>query len=259
VKVLMRRDASANQSLKLFFAPVLGTNTVDVVAPASATCYSGVIDGFAASPASTIPLLPMTYDVNFWDNFLKTGQNPDGNTSTDANGNPTLQVYPSNKATGNFGQLSLDNSHNGASTTANWIANGMSSTDVQALLAANLIPLSQHPANTWDWQGNPGFKASTVMDVNANIGKVYYLPLFQAVNGNLSSYQAGTGQGANYFYNIVRFVPVQIMTPPSNNREIVVQPAAVVGDPNVIFDPSTIAPIGTSSYSTTFTAPKLSS
>jgi Flp pilus assembly protein TadG len=257
VKVFMRRDASANQSLKLFFAPVLGTSTMDVTAAASATCYSGSINSFSAS-GSNIAMLPMTYDVNFWKNFLQTGQDPDGNTSIDRSGNPTLQVYPSNKATGNFGELSLNDGHNGASTTASWIANGMSSDDLQALLDANLLPLSQHKPNTWDWQGNPGFKANNVMDVNANIGQVYYLPLFQPVNSNLSSYQAGTGQGSNYSYDIVQFVPVQIMTPPSNNKQVVVQPASVVAGPNVIFDPATIAPMGTSSYSTTFTAPKLS-
>ena len=45
----------------------------------------------------------MTYDVNAWNNFLATGQNPDGNTTLDANGNPEITVFPSVKDTGNFG------------------------------------------------------------------------------------------------------------------------------------------------------------
>ena len=54
-------------------------------------------------------MLPMTYD------FQATGQNPDGSSGTDSSGYATIQVYPSIQDKGNFGELSLDDSHAGAS------------------------------------------------------------------------------------------------------------------------------------------------
>ncbi len=258
VKVTMRRDSQANGPLKLFFAPVLGVDTINVLATASATCYSATYDTFALRKGDKAGMLPITYDVNFWNNFLSTGQDPDGNANVDASGNPVLQVYPSIKAPGNFGELSLDDSHTGAGTTAGWIAHGMSASDVQALTDNGLLPLSQHKADTWDWQGNSGFKASNVMEINANVGTTYYLPLFQPVTSNLSNYQAGVGQGANYYYDIVSFVSVTIMPSPKGSQQIWVQPGPTL-DPSAVFGPGTVVPMGTtSSLATTFTTPKLS-
>jgi len=203
----------------------------------------------------------VTYDVNNWNAFLKTGLNPDGLSMVDGSGNPEIQVYPSIKNSGNFGELSLNDSHNGASTTANWIANGTAPSDIQVLSDNNLIPLSNHPANTWDWQGNPGFKASNVAEINAQAGKTYLLPLFQPVSSDPLNYQAGVGQGANFSYDIVQFVAVTIMPVTDSNRQVVVQPAAYIA-PTAYFAPGSVVPMGTETnpwQTTTFAAPKLSS
>ena len=122
-------------------------------ATASATIYAANIDSFTNVSNQAVGLLPVTYDVNNWNNFLTNGQDPDGNTTLDANGNPDLTVYPSVKDTGNFGLLGLDDSHAGASTVSSWITSGLTQPDVQNLLnnSANnqtpLIPLSQHNQN----------------------------------------------------------------------------------------------------------------
>src|SRR5207249_2282067 len=107
-----------------------------------------------------------------------------GNTSRDLTGNPQIQVYPSVKDTGNFGELSLDDSHNGASTITGWIDNGVSASDVQTLINNNLIPVTNHNPNSWDWNGNPGMKASTVKAVNDHAGQVYFLPLYKPYNSS---------------------------------------------------------------------------
>jgi Flp pilus assembly protein TadG len=259
IKVTMRLDSTANKPLSLFFGPALGTRSVNVIATASATIYTGVVNSFS-SKGSNVGLLPFTYDVNFWNNFLKTGQDPDGKTLTDANGVPELQMYPIKNFTGNFGQLSLDDSHVGNAVETSWLTNGATPSDVQNLQNANLIPLSAHPANAWNWVGDTGMKGSLVMTVNNYVGQTYVLPLFQPVNPgtpNPSSYQPAVGNGSQYFYNIVQFVGVQIMPSPKNNGEVIMQPAAVI-DPNAVFDPTTVTPAGSSSQViTTFTTPKL--
>ncbi len=161
-------------------------------------------------------------------------------------------------APGNFGLLSLDDSHVGASTITSWIQNGVPPSDVQSLVNNGLIPLSQHPANTWDWQGDTGFKAKNVMDMNGQVGQTFLLPLFQPKSSDPLNYQAGVGQGANYFYDIVQFVSVKIMPSPDNNRMVIIQPAASI-QPSAVFAPGSVVPMGTSSYTTTFAAPKLTS
>jgi hypothetical protein len=253
IKVTMRRDSSANTPLGLFFAPVLGISSANLIAPATATIYGGSIDTFKVGTINS-GVLPLTFDVNAWNNFVKTGQDADGNTNTDNNGNPEIQVYPSIKAPGNFGYLSLNDSHAGASTLNTWIQNGMTPPDVKALDSSNLLPLSSHPANTWDWVGDTGFKSSDVMSINKLVGNTYVLPLFTPKDSSSSNYAAGVGQGSSYSYDIVQFVGIKIVQSPDNNRQVWIQPAPIT-DPNMVLDPTTVVPIGASSSFITTIAP----
>jgi Flp pilus assembly protein TadG len=255
VKVTLRRDGQANGPLGLFFAPVIGTTSVNLQAKAAATPYVGVVDSFQSNPSKPIRILPMTYDVNHWNNFLATGQGPDGTIDTAANGAPQLQVYPSIKFTGNFGELSLDQGNDGASTISGWIANGVSGSDLANEFSAGLLPLSKHDHTKWDWKGNPGLKTSTIHTTASYVGYSYLLPLFKPLNPDPNNYAAGTGNGSHYFYNIVQFVGITITY--VDNKSIHVQPSAAL-DPNVLMDPSTVVPAGTSSpLITTYTTPKL--
>ena len=83
IKVVLRRDSNANQPLPLFFGPILGSKTANLNATASATIYTGTINSLTQTTVNS-GMLPLTYDVNHWNNFLKTGISPDGTTMTDA-------------------------------------------------------------------------------------------------------------------------------------------------------------------------------
>lgn len=280
VKVTVRRDSTANTSLGLFFAPVLGMSTVDLKATAAATIYAANINSFANVSNQGLAILPVTYDVNNWNNFLATGQNPDGNITLDANGNPEISVYPSIKDTGNFGLFGLDDSHAGAGTVSSWITSGLTQPDVQNLMnnSANdqtpLIPLSQHnqnilPSNStdgmgsWNWVGDTGMKTSVLHTLEGYVGSTFLLPLFKPLDpgtANGSNYTAGNGQGSHYYYNIVQFISVKITY--VDNKSLVVQPSPTVVNLNWATFSSTI-PAGASSggvsttNATTFTPPKL--
>jgi len=281
VKVTVRRDGTANTSLGLFFAPVLNISTVNLTATASATIYAANINSFTNVSNQAIGLLPVTYDVNNWNNFLATGMGGDGGPAmTDSNGNPELSVYPSVKDTGNFGLLGLDDSHAGASTVSSWITSGLTQPDVQNLLnnSANdqtsLIPLSQHNQNilpsastdgmgSWNWVGDTGMKTSVLHTMDNYVGDTFLLPLFEPLNNGTakgSTYTAGNGNGSHYYYNIVQFVSVKITY--VDNKSLVVQPSATVVNLNWATFSST-APAGTGSGSasttnaTTFAPPKL--
>jgi hypothetical protein len=218
---------------------------VSVTAQATATTYTAQVNSFSASAGISEHLLPMAYDVAHWANFMATGQDPDGNTSYDSSGNPEVQVYPSSKYTGNFGELALDNAHAGASTIKGWVDNGLNANGIQTLINDDLIPVSAHDPTKWDWLGNPGFKATTVSEVNKYTGDIFMLPLFKAYDSDPSNYQAGNGNGENYNYNIVGFIAIKIMPVSDSNRQIVVQPANWY-DPAVVLSPTTITPGGTS-------------
>jgi hypothetical protein len=197
---------------------------------------------------------------------------------TDANGIPEIQIYPSIKDTGNFGILSIDGSHAGASTISDWIANGMAQSDLQNLQNVSsgdqtpLIPLSQHNQNitpsmsndglgSWNWVGDPGIKTSDVHTLSNYVGDVYLLPLFKPAVATSSGYQAGYGGGSHYYYNIVQFVSVKFAS--VDGKNIYVQPVAQVVNYNfATFSGqapagASVTPQGTPSLITTFTPPKL--
>lgn len=246
VKVVARRDSSANTPLGLFFAPVLGVSKMNMTASATATLYTGTLNSLKVSTVSS-GVLPVALDVNDWNNFLKTGQDRAGAVNTDTSGNPLLQIYGTIKDTGDFGLLSLNDSHAGASTVANWISNGVSPTEIQTLVNNKLLPLSSHDPNLWDWAGDTGFKASNAMDINAQVGKTYLLPLFTPYSN--SPYSAGVGNGSGYNFNIVQFVGVKIMPTNQTNKEVWIQPV-VVNDPNQILTGITPADTTSSTFAT---------
>lgn len=193
IKVLIRRDKDANGSLGLFFGPVMGRSSQDLTATASATAMAGQVSNFDLNNPWNVGMLPMTYDVDHWNTFIRTGIDPDGNALKDADGKPQLQVYPSIMYTGNFGGLSLDDSHVGNVDMVNWIHKGMTKENIADLQNAGLIPLSSHDATLWDWQGENGFKSSMVQIANQYIGKTFLLPLFKAKSsGTVTTAKAGT-------------------------------------------------------------------
>jgi Flp pilus assembly protein TadG len=273
VKVTMRLDSSANGSLKLFFAPIFGLTSESLQTTAAATIYTANIVNF--TPGNGAGILPMTMDINAWNTFIQTGVSSDGTTHAAANGAPQMQVYPSpNLAPGNFGMLSLNDSSNASSDIANWIANGMSSSDLDTLHNAGLLPIQSPNPGLWDWKGAPGFKASDLDSLPLN--QTFLLPVFEPVVGTPgATYEAAPGTtyqatdknsgwadvgdggvGQNAYYNLVKFVSVQITTL-DKSQDAYVQPAAMLV-PSAQYDPSTVVPAGTSStLITTFTTPKL--
>jgi len=256
IKVTLRRDSTANGSLNLFFAPVLGMNDTNLTASAAATMYGGTFNNFQTNVVGAPKILPLTYDVNAWNTFMTTGLDPDGNAST-SGGYPAIQVYPSIKSPGNFGLISLDGAHAGESFSSAWVTNGLAQSDINGLTNNGLIPLSSR-ANAWNWIGETGMKSSLVATIESEAGTSFLMPLFTPFNAGVplpSDYSAGTGVGKNYYFNPVEWVGVTIVPAPSGG--VMVQPGPYL-DPNVVFSGGGPVPVGTSgSTITVFASPKL--
>ncbi|MBI3866138.1 MAG: hypothetical protein HY290_30025 [Planctomycetia bacterium] len=281
ITVVARRDASANAPLPLFFAPLLGKKTQDLSATASATIYTGLISGFdpngggvstggefnggggggwgggywSSGDGFDCGLLPVAFDVNTWTQFFSTGLSSDGTVHTDSTGAAQIQIYPNpHNSPGNFGLLCIGAWTNATPDYSNWILNGPSAGDLQALCDAGSFPVSlQSPK---PWKGSPGLRSTLGGDFASIIGQPRLLPLFQPAS--VSPYQAASGNGSNTTYAIVGFVGVTVTeaTGSGNNLTICVKPCDVT-DPTAVFDPSTVYPVGAepSSQFPSFTHP----
>jgi Flp pilus assembly protein TadG len=250
----MRRDSSANGPLALFVAPLIGVNSTSITTSAAATMYGGTVSSLQKTLTNKVSMLPVTYDVNQWNNFMATGLDTDGSSAI-SGGYPALQVYPSLTEPGNFGQLSLRGSRASTSTEIGWVNNGIAQSDVNGLFGVGLLPIS--PTNTnYNWLGGAGMKTSLVGAINARAGTQFLLPLFTPLNPGVptpKTYAAGTGAGSHYYYDIVQFVGVTVV---NGSSGITVQPSAFL-DGNLVFG-NGVVPVGTGTgVVTTFAAPKL--
>lgn len=199
-------------------------------------------DDYASAGNFACKLLPIAFDVNSWNQFISTGQSPDGTIRTDESGVRQVKVYPSpQNSPGNFGLLCIGPWTNANPQYSSWILNGPTGSDLQTLMNEGKFPVSQSaPKN---WKGSPGLRTALRSDFTQIIGQPRLLPLFKPANN--SPYQAASGSGSNTTYAIVGFVGVKVTVASGagNNLEIAVQPCDVI-DPTAVFDSATLYPAG---------------
>ncbi len=229
IQVLMRRDATANTPVNLFFARVLGISSWSGTASATASYMAGSnVTGFkSAGPNGK--LLPIAVDVTYWNTFLATGKSPDG-TLTDAysfNGTNTVSsgsdnipefndTYPNKNSPGNFGLVDIGPPSNADPTFASWIDSGPTQADLSYFGANGLQATPSAPATM---KGGPGLKSSLDSNLANAVGEPRVIPLFSSF----------TGQGSNTEYTIVGFAGITIVSCTGNgkNIQVIIEPAVV--------------------------------
>jgi hypothetical protein len=244
VNVTTRRDGTANGSLGLFFGKLLGINTVDLTATASATIYAGDVTTLQSIPGVNAHILPVALDVNVWTNYMKSNFSSPwltGLLSNGPNNAQQLQVYPFDTNTpGSFGLLDVGMPANNVPAFRTWIDSGATPNDISYLLSNNLLPVS--PTSPEPWKVGPGLKSTLVTNFNQEMGVPNLIPLFVPVNPATigaaspgSNYVAASGNGQNATYSILGFAGVTITqaSGSGNNMIIAVQPSAVV-DPTAL-------------------------
>ncbi len=225
-----------NPPVPLFFGGIIGVPHL----PTSVMARSLLLTGGLNEVGVSMPMLPMAMDYNIWNAYIftLTGDksspllvNPFGASQltmlydgfTDSQGlshpgyktllqgngivvskdpYPQLQAFPSpNLTPGSFGWLSLNNNSVNANSIANWITNGLSQSDINALTSPQTITTSSgtaisdylYPINSvnatgtnkawhspyaFDWQGITGLKTSDLTALYNFVGSSGYLPLF---------------------------------------------------------------------------------
>jgi Flp pilus assembly protein TadG len=158
VNVTTRRDSNANGSLVLFFAKLLGFNSMDLTATASATIYAGDVATLQSIPGVNAHILPVALDINVWTNYMQANTSSDwliGLLSVGPNNALQLQVYPFDTNTpGSFGLLDVGLPANNVPAFRIWINNGETPNDITYLLNNNLLPVS--PTAPELWKVGPG-------------------------------------------------------------------------------------------------------
>jgi hypothetical protein len=237
IQVMLRRDNTANTPVGLFFARVLGVNTWNCTAKATAAYQQPVsVTGFKSSTTNS-KLLPIAIDVNYWNSFLASGNSPDGtqvdlftalqpdtdtdppyNVTTGGDGVPEFNdLYPNNNSPGNFGLVSIGPPATDTPSYESWIRNGSTPSDLSYFGGNGFQATPTSPATC---AGGPGLKSTLISDLASIVGQSRIVPLFSSYSGN----------GSNTEYTIVGFAGVTIVsaTGSGSNISVMIQPMVVI-------------------------------
>ncbi len=233
LRVHVRRDASHNSPIDLYFAGVFGKLTANISAEAYATFKDGVVGWKVTDNTGNADLLPLALKVTAWNNLLSgaftTGDNyaydpVTGAVTAGHDGINELNLYPGGGATqlppGNFGTVDIGNPNNSTADISRQIRYGVDANDLayfggELKLGAN---------GTVVLNGDTGLSAAIKDDLTSIIGKPRAIPLFSTV----------TGPGNNSMFTIVGFAGIRILdvklTGSMSSKKVIIQPAFLVDD-----------------------------
>src|SRR6516162_187286 len=236
VQVRLRRDSVSKISLSLFFARIMGINTENINATATAT-YRDHITGFSihAPGHDTCLLLPFALDVSTW-NSLVAGNGPDvfsrdpntGMVTAGTDGIHETKLFPLSNGSGgrsglppgNFGTLQIGPANNSTATLVRQILNGPNANDL-SYYPGGVIQLDP-TTQALSLPGNTGVSAAVKDALNTIIGQPRVLPLYSSV----------AGPGANAVYTIVGFAGVTVcdvvLTGSLSSKHVTIEPCFAV-------------------------------
>jgi hypothetical protein len=171
VRVTLRRDTQANSPVSLFFARVIGINTANVSATATAVLQK----------ASIIPpgadVLPFSIPKAKW-NATKAGD------IWSVYGDNTMKDNDGNVIPGNWGTLDIGNSNNSTSDLSDQILNGLRQTDLDTLYSEGRIPQDTYidSRQPWNSNGDPGLSVGLKSAVEAVEGKTKLIPIYDWIS-----------------------------------------------------------------------------
>jgi Flp pilus assembly protein TadG len=224
-QVTVRRTASQNGEVGLFFSKVLGVSTKAVQATATAAIRT---EGFTAfqtpSDGSNLPILPIALSLQSWNNML-AGQGSDSygwdsSKGLTHKGDSVLEIelFPDATTPGNFGTVDIGTADNSTSDLSRQITDGITPQDMQAFPNGQLA----FDANgELSLNGDSGVSASIQNEMRSIIGSPRMIPIYKSV----------TNPGDNATYTICQFVGIRVLdvklTGALKLKSIVIQPAYI--------------------------------
>lgn len=262
IEVTLHRDQNGSTDgdgpLDLFFAPVMGTDeaTLSVVSTAVLQPGAGIgIGGPSGDNDGFIGVLPITLDLETWDNLVYHNIGSDNYSYNEATGQITsgadgileVNLYPENYGPNPSNRGTVDFGHSGNSTAdiVRQILHGLSQEDLEPF--GGELNFSTWPNNEIVVNGDTGLSAGIKDELESIKGLPRAIPIFVRTNNR---------PGNNLDYYIVKFVGIRIMfvrlTGKPTSKMVVIQPAPFVADevipgnmpitPDTIFTPGAIIP-----------------
>jgi hypothetical protein len=224
VKLRIRRTASQNGAVPLFFGPVLGVNFAAMESEATAAYLPGISGFKAPSDGSTLGILPYALDEGTW-NAMLAGGGSDSYCFAESNGAVSagcdnireVNLFPQGTgAPGNRGTVDIGGSNNSTSDIARQIVQGISAADMAQMPGGQL----SFTDGKLYLNGDTGISAGVKDELASIVGQTRCIPIFSNVSGN----------GNNATYTIVKFVGVRVVYVKltGSNKQVLVQPAVHV-------------------------------
>jgi Flp pilus assembly protein TadG len=225
-KVRVRRTASQNGEVALFFSRIFGVNSRAVEATATAALRTESFSSFKTPDDGTnLPILPITLKLDAWTDMLN-GIGPDNlgwNETKDSlshNGDKVLEIelYPDSSTPGNFGTIDIGSSSNSTSDIARQITDGISPSDMAQMPGGQLGFDSNGELSL---NGDSGVSASIQNELKSIIGQPRMIPIYKSV----------ANPGDNATYSICEFVGIRVMAVKLTGslalKSVTIQPAYV--------------------------------
>ncbi len=228
VRVHVRRTASQNGSIPLFFARVLGTNSMDMEDQATAAFINNVSGFRFPSSGKNLDILPFALDLDTWNAMLAGvgsddwSWNPSSETVTAGpDGLLEMNLFPQGTGSpGNRGTVDIGSNNNSTADIARQILYGVSEAD----LAYHGGTLELDASGQLLLNGDTGISAGVKDELQSIIGQPKVIPLFASVSG----------PGNNAEYVIVQFVGVRVLevklTGSQSSKRVMVQTAPVMSE-----------------------------
>lgn len=204
VRVTLRRDASANGNVNLFFARVLGSDSKPVTATATAVLRR------AQAPKSGADILPFALPVNFWDSLAEGEQLSiyNDNKIRDADLNEvTVLDNDGNSVPGNWGTVDIGFDNNATEDLEYQILYGLTQDNLDAMVLSGRIPNASELATPVTLDADPGISLGIKDEVQAIYGQSRIIPLYDYVAGDLNA----TGGGDTAQFHVVAWGVVKIV------------------------------------------------
>ncbi len=233
VQVTVRRDGLANDPLKLFFAPVIGSKSAAV--SATATAFLNAVGGATAGA----PLLPYTMQVDYFHAAASAGTGlnqtalPTADNFTVAPNSFNVSAGPDgirevvlfgdgSSAPGNFGSLDIGSSLNGTSELERQVYSGPTLADFANADFASKVNADGALYVPFTATGDTGLSSSVKTALQAIIGQPRIIPLYDTV----------TGSGNGAAYHVVEYAGVVITKVDftGSPKRVWVQPAFVASN-----------------------------
>jgi Flp pilus assembly protein TadG len=190
VRVTLRRDNTINSPVSLFFSKVMGFETQNVSASATAVLRRGT----AMRPGADV--LPFSLHIDTW-NAMNLGD------EFTVYGDQRVLDEDGNVVPGNWGTVDIGSENNSTADISDQILNGLRQVDLDAL-ASSTDPYGDPriPTNTELWapvwvQADPGLSAGLKNAVEQIHGQQRMIPLYDSMYGSFSSGSSGKGKGSS--------------------------------------------------------------